>query len=205
MRIAVIGTGNVGATLGRRFAEVGHDVVFGTRHPEGERAQAAMAAAPGTSARPPEDAVAGADLVVLAVPFAAVDDAVGGLGLPPGVVLVDATNPMGADVATTGAAHVAALAPDARVVKAFNTIGFEVMADPSFGGGRAVALVAGDDDDARATVATLAEAIGFEAVEVGGLDEAALVEAAARLWITLAFRRGLGRGFAFGLLRRSDG
>jgi len=94
------------------------------------------------------------------------------------------------------------MAPGARVVKAFNTMGWETMADPVIDGRNALGLVAGDDPDAKQTVLALARGLGFEAVDAGGLDAAELLEDLARLWVHLAFRAGQGRGVAFALLRR---
>ena len=100
------------------------------------------------------------------------------------------------------AEHLTSVAPQVRVVKAVNTMGAEVLADPAFPEGPALLLVAGDDADAVATVEALATSAGFDVAVLGGLEEAATVEAVARAWITLAMRRGLGRSIAFRLARR---
>jgi predicted dinucleotide-binding enzyme len=96
---------------------------------------------------------------------------------------------------------VASKAPGARVVKAFNCVGFEVMLNPVYPSGRAVMPIAGDDPSARATVTALGIAAGFEVVDLGGLESAPLVEGFARLWIRMMMS-GSGRDFAFGLLKR---
>lgn len=202
MRIAVIGAGNVGATLGRRLATAGHTVTYGVRDPEGERAQAAVAATPEASAATVAVATHGAEVVVLAVPGVQAVEVAAGLEAPEGAILVDATNPIGLELEASGAEAVAAAAPSVRVVKAFNNVGYEIMADPAFGERRAVTLVCGDDDDARSTVTGLAAAIGFEPLDIGELANADLAEGFAMTWITLALRRGYGRNIAFTLLRR---
>lgn len=193
MRIAIIGTGNVGTALGKGWSKAGHRIIYGSRHP------AQVDCAVGTA-----DTIAGAaqqgEVVVLAVPFASVDDALAAAGNLERKVLVDATNPMGA--VSSGAGVVAAAAPGAHVVKAFNTMGWETMADPVVDGRAAVGLVAGDDPDAKKTVLGLAGELGFDAVDAGGLEAAPLLEGLARLWVHLAFRAGLGRGVAFALVRR---
>lgn len=191
MRIAVLGTGRVGSALAGGLAAAGHSVVLGSRRPDG-------------SALSYTDAVSDAEVVILAVPFAAAEDLVRGLGDLGGRIVVDATNPIGVDLGGgTGVARIAAAAPTARVVKAFNTIGAEHMADARFAGGPAYALLAGDDQAARETVAGLAEALGFEPVHLGDLSTARHAEAAAALWIHLAFAAGYGRDIGIGLLRRA--
>jgi 8-hydroxy-5-deazaflavin:NADPH oxidoreductase len=196
VNIAIVGTGNVGAALGRGFATAGHDVIWGSRRPEGTHE-----VAPVVDIRA---AAAEAEVVVLAVPFAAVEETVAALGDVTARVIVDATNPLGRlpPGAASGAEHVAALAPGARVVKAFNTMGWETMADPVIDGRRAVCLLCGDDQGAKDAVVGLAADLGFEPVDAGGLEAARHVEALAGLWVHLAFRAGLGRGFAFAVVHR---
>jgi predicted dinucleotide-binding enzyme len=191
MKITVVGVGPVGTALTRGFLAAGHQVSLAARSPrEGLPAPVV----------PLAGAAEGADLTVLAVPFDAVAGALDLLAPPDGAVLVDATNPFGKPLPagySSGAAVVAAAAPRSRVVKAFNVLGAEHMTDPTFPDGtRALLPVAGDDPEARATVADLARSVGFDAVEVGGLDNAHLLEEAARYWGLLAFGGGLGRNFA---------
>ena len=201
MQIAVLGTGRVGGQLARGLTAAGHRVVLGSRHPHAAAADAEAAVAVQTYAT----AVAGSAVVILAVPFAAAAELVGGLGDLGGRILVDATNPFGADTGgRTGAQVIADAATNARVVKAFNTIGAEHMIDARFPGGPAFALLAGDDEPARTEVAGLAEALGFEPVHLGGLDTAGHAEAAAALWVHLAFACGYGRDIGVGLLRRTE-
>ena len=199
MTIAVIGAGAVGRALAAGFTAAGREVVFGVRSVDDPR-HADLARRFGLA-----EAAHGADLVVLAVPAAAVADTIPALGLRPGQIVVDATNAVSHAVPgghPTMASHVASLVPDGVVmVKAFNTIGAEHLSGQSHGADRAFLPIAGEAAAAD-TVRDLAEAMGFEAVVVGGLDLADLVEAHARLWIRLAFGCGWGRGFAFGVLGR---
>jgi predicted dinucleotide-binding enzyme len=207
MRIAVIGAGNVGATLGRRWAGTGHEVTFGVRDPAApkHRVLTGQARVAGVAA-----AAAGADIVVLATPWSATEAAIGSAGDLGGKILVDCTNPLKPDLSglthgheTSGGEQVARWAPGARVVKAFNTVGFNIMANPELQGRRAVMYVASDDAQARRIVAQLADDLGFESVEAGGLASARLLEPFALLWISSAYRFGLGREFAFSLVRRA--
>jgi 8-hydroxy-5-deazaflavin:NADPH oxidoreductase len=90
----------------------------------------------------------------------------------------------------------------AKVFKAFNQTGFNIMADPAFDGQRAVIFVCGDDDARKPTVLKLADDIGFEAIDAGGLAIARLLEPYGMLWIHLAYAQGMGRDFAFLLHKR---
>jgi predicted dinucleotide-binding enzyme len=210
MRIAVIGAGNVGGTLGRRWAELGHDVVFGLRNPQKGAAgvKGGGELPSGASVASPSDAVRGADVVLLATPWAAVPDAIRELGTIDGVILLDAVNPLGAGMkldvgpnGESGAERVQALAPRARVVKVFNTTGYNNMQNPAYGGESTAMFYAGDDADAKGVAATLAETLGFDAIDTGPLIRARELEHLALLWISLAFG-GLGREIAFRLVKR---
>jgi 8-hydroxy-5-deazaflavin:NADPH oxidoreductase len=195
VQIAIIGRGNVGGTLGRRFVEAGHQVVFGVRDPDGAAGTATVT-----------DAVKQAEVVLLATPWPAAKDAIQSAGSLEGKILVDATNPIGAgfklEQDPSGAERVAQWAKGARVVKCFNQVGFDVMENPRFGDRRSVLFAAGDDAKAKETVIGLANAIGFDCHDGGPLANAALLENFAMLWIKLAMQLGFGREWAFGVLKR---
>ena len=212
MRIAIIGTGTVGTALARNARRAGHDVVFGARDPESEKAAAATTAAPGTTVAAIAMAVRGADVVILATPYDAATDALDAAGPLDDVIVVDCTNPIapglgGLSVGTTssGAEAIAAHVPTAKGVKAFNTTGAENLGDPTYPGGPIVLPVCGDDADAKQVVTGLAHDLGFEVVDVGPLAGARYTEPFALLWINLAVRGGLGRDFAFRVVHRGDG
>jgi 8-hydroxy-5-deazaflavin:NADPH oxidoreductase len=183
--VALIGTGNVAAALGQRFAQHGHSVVYGSRNPtEADVRELVAATGHGAAAVAPADAAARADIVVLAVPWSAAEDVVRGLGDLRGKILVDPTNPRMtagdgfADYPIEGsnAERIARLAPGAQVVKAFNTLGFETMLDPKVADGPVTVPIVGDDRAAKARVAALAREIGLEAVDVGPLRHARILE-----------------------------
>jgi predicted dinucleotide-binding enzyme len=208
MKIAVIGAGHVGAALARHWKTLGHDVTFGVPDPGNDKARAA-AAETGVPARKPAEAAAEADVVLLAVPGHLAVEAARGLGDLQGKILVDATNPIKAGFAgldhpagLSGAEQVAAAAPRARVVKAFNTIGFETMAQPRREGRSSMLLLSGEAQ-AVETIAALARAMGFEPLVLGGLECARMQEEHALLWIYLAFKAGHGRDWAFSVVRGS--
>jgi len=208
MRIAIIGVGNVGGNLGRLWAASGHEISFGVRDAQAEKVQVLLKeSGPTASARSVADAVSSAEVVVLAVPWDVAEEVVRGTDLR-GKILVDATNPiapgleLATDHTTCGAELVARWAPDARVVKAFNTIGADNLADPTFGDQHATMFVCGDEPEAKRIVQSLSEELGFEAVDAGPLANARLLEPMAMLWIRLALAEGFGRDIAFKLLRR---
>jgi predicted dinucleotide-binding enzyme len=187
MRIAVIGRGNIGGTLGGKWADAGHDVVYGVRDPRA-----------GDEARP-EDVVSGAEVVVLAVPGAAAKGVVAGLrNALAGKVVVDATN----DVAGGGRLHALdELGDGALPVRAFNTLGWENFADPVVAGTRVDLLFGAQDGRAREVAERLIRDVGLEPVWVGGPEVFDIVDGVTRLWFTLVFQRGLGRRLAFKVLR----
>lgn len=198
MRITVIGRGNVGATLGRRLAEAGHRVRYGVRSPGAD------------DEAPVADAVADAEAVLLAVPWTAVPDVLRTAGDLDGRIVLDCTNPLRRTETglalvegASGAERTQALVPGAVVFKAFNTTGFEIMADPSVDGHRAMMPFCGDDVSRREDVRSLVQDVGFEPLDVGPLSAAGLLEHLALLWITVAFAGPYGRDFAFALLRRT--
>lgn len=206
MKIGIVGSGNVGATLGRRFAEAGHEVAFGTRRPDAPEMRE-LAKLPRARVVTNAEAAQSSEAIVLATPWPATEDALRGLGELRGKILLDCTNPLkpqldGLTVANTssGGELVAEWAPGARVVKIFNSIGYNVMRNPAFGGAAATLLYCGDDPSAKAAAHDLAAQIGFDPVDAG-LRQARLLEPFALLWISLAYG-GQGRDIAFRLLKR---
>lgn len=209
MKIAIIGTGNVGRALGVGWAQKGHSVIFGSRQPDSEKVQQILTAAgDNAQAAGPHTAVASADVVLLAVPGTAVASTIPTLGSLAGKIVVDATNPLmpGFQLAvghtTSGAEQVAALAPGAHIVKAFNTTGAENMADPLYNGESTTMFICGDDAAAKTAVTQLAQNLGFDVADVGDLRQARLLEPLALVWINLAIPQGQGRNIAFKLVRR---
>jgi NADPH-dependent F420 reductase len=184
--VALIGTGNVGAALGRRFAEEGHTVVYGSRNPSAADVAALVReTGHGAVALPPADAAARSRVIVLAVPWSAAEEVVRGLGNLSGKIIVDPTNPRVtaqdgfADyppLPDSNAERIARLAPGAHVVKAFSTLGFETMLDPSVAEGPVTVPVVGDDRAAKEVVANLARQIGLESIDVGPLRHARVLE-----------------------------
>jgi len=202
MIVSVLGTGNIGGTLGRKWAATGHRVTFGTRN----------ASAPGVRALLKEigseataDTVAGAiaagDVVAFAIPGAAVDAVVREHAAAlDGKIVIDATNRLGAPE-MSGVPTFVELTPAAKVFRAFNTMGWENLAEPGFGGVSADLFYCGSDDRrARDTVERLIADVGLRPVRVGGLDKVGVVDGVLRLWFALAVEQKMGRHLAFKLL-----
>jgi len=210
MRIAIIGAGNVGGALGAAWAKRGHEVIFGVQDITDQRLKEVLARAGGEArVATVKDAAAAADVVALAVPWPAAEDALRSAGDMRGKILLDCTNPLKPDLSgltvghtTSGAEQVATWAPGARVVKIFNTTGFPNMANPEYREGRSMMLYCGDDAQAKTLAAQLAAELGFEPYDVGPLTEARLLEPFALVWVHLAVLQKMGTGFAFRLMRR---
>jgi len=211
MNIGIIGTGNVGGTLGTRWAQAGHKVVFGTREPQAQKTTELLSKA-GSNARSAwvQEAVDGSEVVLLATPWEAAEEIVKSTRGLDGKILMDATNPLLPQLAgltlgtTTSAAEmIATWAPGAKVVKAINTVGYNIMANPDFGKDKKVTMFyCGDDKGAKQTVHELITELGFEALDAGPLTQARLLEPFAMLWISLAYLAGYGREIGFQFLRR---
>jgi 8-hydroxy-5-deazaflavin:NADPH oxidoreductase len=209
MNIGIIGAGNVGGTLGARWARNGHAVAFGVRDPNSTGARELLQKAGSGTATTMADAAKSADVLLVSTPWGVTKQVLEGLGDLSGKIVIDATNPLLPDLSglslgttTSAAEQVAQWASGARVVKAFNTVGFNIMADPSFGASRALLFYCGDDAAAKQTVKSLAAELGFDPEDAGPLRQARLIEPFALLWISLAYGQGYGREFAFQLLRR---
>jgi 8-hydroxy-5-deazaflavin:NADPH oxidoreductase len=191
MKIAIIGTGNVGKALGTTFARVGNYVIFAATSPDSSRKAAEGLGA--KFAATVREAAERAEIVVIAVPYVTAGRQVATemAAEVVGKVVIDATNPIGADgsLATAGgpsaAEHFAEWLPGAHVVKAFNTLFARVQADPKTHGAVIDALFATDDPGARAKVGTLLRSIGFRPIYVGPLARARELEAMAHLNIQL--------------------
>jgi 8-hydroxy-5-deazaflavin:NADPH oxidoreductase len=212
MKLAIIGAGDVGGTLGASWAKAGHEIFFGVTNPRSDKTQALLRAIGGTArAGTAAEAAAFGDVIVLATPWPATEGAIRAMGDLSGRVVLDCTNPlaMGPDGLSleighgiSGGEKVQGWAAGASVFKTLNSTGFKNMAEPVFNGVQSVMFVAGDDEAAKPKVMALVGDLGFEVVDAGPLRIARLLEPHAMLWIHLALNRGLGRDWAFALVRR---
>ena len=203
MSIAILGAGNMAKGLAALFAKAGYKVVVGAR--DVSKAQAAAAAA-GHGARGDSIAAAAksAEVIVLAAPFEAAAAVLAAAGDVAGKVIVDISNPLTPDYmgltighTTSAGEEIQKLAPKAKVVKAFNTIFAQVLANGGKAAGRATTVfVAGDDASANGAVEAIARKAGFDVVQTGGLKLARYLEPLAGLNVVLAYGRGLGADIA---------
>lgn len=196
MKIAIIGAGNVGAALATAAHRAGHDVVIASRDTEDA---GAVATATGALIAPSNrEAAQAGEVVILAVPAASFPDVVPEITpVVAGKPVIDVSNRMtfgaaGADIDTTSsnAEDLAALLPDAHVVKAFNTLFASNQADPIRDGVQLDGFVAADDQAAKATVIELVRSLGFNPIDVGPLVRARQLEALAFLNIELNIVHG---------------
>lgn len=202
IEIGVIGSGVVGQTLAEGFARHGHAVTIGSRNPEKLSAWR-MEKAPGVALADFAGAAAARDIVILAVQGGAAVDALklAGLDALAGKVVIDTCNPIaGAPVNGilpyfTGPndslmERLQALAPRARFVKAFSSVGNALMIDPPLQGGPPTMFICGNDAAAKASVTALLAEIGWEAEDVGGVEGARIIEPLCQLWCARGFVHG---------------
>ncbi|NSL54607.1 NADPH-dependent F420 reductase [Uliginosibacterium aquaticum] len=202
MKIAIIGTGNMGAGLASALAAAGHEISVGARDLT-KAAALAEKIGHGTVGGGIAAVAKLADVVILALPFGAAAEAIKLAGDLAGKLLIDISNPISADYkeltighTTSAAEEIQKLAPQARVVKAFNTIFAQLMAPESRSGKTLQVFVAGDDATAKATVSGLAQSIGFEAVEAGPLSNSRFIEPIGEMNIHFGYFLGKGPSVA---------
>ena len=197
--IAVLGAGNIGPTLARKWTAAGHHVTLASRNPD---TPALRDLADGIDARTAThaDAVRDAEVVLVALPGDAVAAVAAALGdALDGKVVIDATNDLGA-AEMNSIATVTRHAPAAVPVRAFNSLGWENFAEPDFGGTQADLLWCGPDGNTGALVERLIADVGLRPVRVGGLDQLRTVDMLANLWFALALGQGRGRHLTFKVL-----
>jgi len=201
-RIAVLGAGNIGRTLGRKWVNAGHTVTFGVRNPSGERSQALQTefgtdAAIGSLAQ----ALESASVVLFAIPGAVMEETiVAHAAQLDNKIIIDAANKLGGGPMNSMATF-QANTPHAHLYRAFNIYGWENFADPIYNSVPADLFYCGPDGEARSVVEQLIEEIGLHPVHVGDSDQAALVDGVLRLWFTLSRSQG-SRQLALKLLAR---
>jgi predicted dinucleotide-binding enzyme len=201
MKIAILGSGKIGGTLGKKWAQTGHDVVFGVRDTNSAKVKALLEAVDGqASADTFAEAIAFGDVVLFATPWSAVEAIASANATAIGAkIVIDASNDFGGPV-VSNVETILAQAPEAKVFRAFNSLGWENFEDPQIGETQVDLFYCGADDAARPVVEGLIEDVGLRPVWVGDLDQLDLVDAIGSLWVTLAFRQGMGRRLALKLL-----
>jgi predicted dinucleotide-binding enzyme len=196
--VAVIGTGDMGDSLGPRFAELGYQVIYGSRHPDSERSQK-LAASTGHGARitTSKEAAQSADIVVLCIGWPAMKTVAQNLGSLDGKIVIDiSTAAQQADdgyfesvVETSSAEMIQAWNPGARVVKAFAVQASYVVDEPGVVGGPVSVPIAADDKEAKEAVAKIVAAMGMDPFDAGPLRYSREIEAFARLYMVPLLQR----------------
>lgn len=209
MIIAFIGIGQVGSALAGHLSRLGHTVIIGARDPQSSSVTQALAHFPSLHVETPAAAVAGADVVFLATPFAVNQAALAEAGDLTGKIVVDCTNPVGPNLShglnseQSGSELIQSWIPTAKVVKAFTIYGFENFGDPTYPGDvKPAMLMAGDEASAKQVVADLCGQMGWDPVDTGGLGMSLHLEHMTLLWIKMARMQGWGSSFVWAMLRR---
>ncbi len=206
MKIAIIGTGNVGTALGINWNKSNHEIIYGSRNPQDEKhvelekfaqvltlSQAAMQG----------------DVIVLATPWQGTEEAIHEMGSTlDAKIVIDATNPLKPDLSglllygdTSGGEQIAKWAPTSKVVKALNSAFAKVMEHPEINGVKSMMLIAGDDLSALNTVAELVDDLGFQSQKMNGISTSRLLEMVGLTLITLGYKEGLGNEIGLSILK----
>ncbi|HZU68814.1 MAG TPA: NAD(P)-binding domain-containing protein [Ktedonobacteraceae bacterium] len=202
--IAVLGAGNIGGSIGRKWINAGYEVIFGVNDVNGKNAQALRGelgdrAQIGTIA----DALNSNPAVVLmAIPGTAMEPTIAQYASQlDGRIIIDSANRMGASTMNSFAA-LQQHTPNAHIYRAFNTYGFENFANPEFHGVQADLFYCGPDDDSRPIVEQLISAVGLRPVYLGGVSQVGIVDGITGIWFALAIGQKKGRHLAFKVLER---
>ena len=205
MKIAIIGTGNVGGALATSWAKTGHTILLGVKDTSSFKGKELLSN-PNTEVSNIQEAVRLSEVILIATPAPAVVEVTKSLGDTSGKIIIDAMNVVmgrGPTGFTNTADAILANTPTRDVVKCFNTTGFNNMKNPIYQGMAIDMFVAGDSERGKQAAIQLAKDAGFaECYDIGGNDKFQLMEQFAFFWINLAMMRGQGREIAFKLLRR---
>ncbi|HZS78432.1 MAG TPA: NAD(P)-binding domain-containing protein [Ktedonobacteraceae bacterium] len=205
MKIAVLGAGNIGGTLGRKWSKAGHSISFGVNDPNGKHAQE-LRAELGNAVQigtVDEALQSQPDVVVLAVPGGTMDAVITKYAKQlDGKIIIDTTNRMGGGGPFNSFATLKEYTSNAPIYRAFNTLGWENFADPLFNGVPADLFYCGPDGEPGRSVEQLISDIGLRPVRLGGIDKVDQVDAFLPIWFSLAVEQKKGRHIAFKLLEK---
>lgn len=208
MKIGIIGTGNMGSGFAKAISKTSHKAMLGSRD-QGKAKKMAKSIGKNISGGSIKEAAEFGEIVILAVGWHNVKEALSQAGALEGKVLVDITNPLTKDFSgldlgftTSASEEIAKIAPNAKVVKGFNTIFAQILqSSMKFKEGKPNVFICGDDETAKQKVATLAEDLGYATIDVGQLGAARLIEPLGMLNITLGYFRKMGN-IAFRVMRK---
>jgi len=205
MKIAIIGSGNVGSALASGFIKAKHEVVFGVRNPESPKTKKALELIPTASLLKIEEACVKSEVIIITTPADSIIELIPMLGDIANKTIIDATNAVRVKPEPYPTAYHAlkSITKSEQVVKCFNSTGFENMLNPIYHGKGIDMFCAGNSKEAKNIASTLAKEIGFEECwDFGGDDKVELLEKFALSWINLAIMQGNGRNLAFKLVKR---
>jgi len=209
--VAIIGTGRMGGAFGKTFGAAGYSVIYGSRNPADEKVQAVVKATKSATVMMQKDAAASANIIVIATPWTATEAVVKGLGDLTGKLILDPTNAIqfgkdgaGMAVETSGGELVRDWAKGATVVKAFNTVGYFVIAEPNVLGGKVAVFLASDDAAAKTTACEIVTALGFDAVDVGPMKNARTLEGMSTLYMVPYLSGQQDQRFEWAVRRAGD-
>lgn len=204
MNIAIIGAGSVGSALATAMSRADHKIILGVRDPLKDEV-VSLAKQTNAQVLEPAKAAVEAEIIILALPWRAAEEAVVGLGDLAGKIVIDCMNPLGMvdgslglslGWSVSGGETVAGWLPQARIVKTLNQVGAEVMARAKTTTTPPAMFIAGDDKEAKVKVATLLTDIGFDPMDAGDITKARLLEPLAMVWINQSLMQGKGRDWA---------
>ena len=203
MKITILGAGNIGLAAGTKWKEIGHEITFGVRDTQSQKAWNAINI--GAKVLNFQEACADAEVILIAIPFGVADEVIKSIDVDwDGKIIIDATNPISASTEPfeSAAEAITAWTGNGNVVKAFNSTGSGNLTNPIYNGKSIETFICGDEDDSKKVVATLGVDLGFNVVDVGGLENAVMLENLAKLWVTMAYKLGKGPNFAFTIVTR---
>jgi predicted dinucleotide-binding enzyme len=196
MKITVLGIGNIGGTLGKKWTAAGHEVLFGVRDVTAVKVQT-LTTETNTTAAPIPEAIAQGEVIVFAIPGTAVPDIISAnQAALNGKIIIDATNNI-RDAVMHSLPLFADNLPQAHLFRVFNSLGWENFAEPTIGGQQGDHFYCGDSGEAQTAVHTLIADIGLRPIYIGGNEQAAILDNLTRLWFILAVGQGNGRHLAF--------
>lgn len=198
MNIAILGTGNIGSTLGKKWAKAGHTVYFGTRNPQKSEIQSLVKSL-GANARAAshDEAIRAAEVVLFAVPGNAMDETItANASALKGKIIIDAANKISSPVIDSFATFTAQV-PTAKLYRAFNNYGWENFESPL---PDTDLFYCGTDGDSRKLIEQLISDVGLHPVYLGGTDQVGLVDSILKLWFALSSGQKKGRHLAFKVL-----
>lgn len=206
MRIAILGAGNIGLAAGIKWLKKGHEITFGVRDTQSQKAWNAIET--GAKVNGFQEACNDAEVILIALPFGIADDVIKAINIEwDDKIIIDATNPISiaTDPFDSAAEAIQAWTGNDNIVKAFNTTGSANLSNPIYNGLPIETFICGNEKNSKEVVTQLAEELGFTVVDVGGLENAPMLESLANLWTTMAYKLGKGPNFAFTIVTRNTG